>query len=113
MRRFFYTGFASRLYASLRVRVKPGMTTGVGLCGKVIPPRGDEHNSVSNDSNKTYNSDPVKKWPESGTDSAKTPKISPELQQIIDYWDSLPEHIKAAVKALVNTSIKQKDKQTK
>ena len=66
-------------------------------------PRGDEHNSVTNASNITYNSTPVKRWPESGTDSAKTPKISPELQQIIDHWDSLPAHIKAAIKALVQT----------
>jgi len=49
-------------------------------------PRGAEHNSTSNDSNITYNSTPVKRWPESGTDSAKTPKISPELEQIIKVW---------------------------
>ena len=65
-----------------------------------IPPRGGEHNSLNNDSKVTYNSDPVKGWPESGTDSAKTPKISPELQQIIDHWGSLPEHIKQTIKTL-------------
>jgi hypothetical protein len=27
----------------------------------------------------------------------------PDLQQIINHWDSLPEHIKAAIKALVKT----------
>jgi len=70
-------------------------------------PRGGEHNSVNNDSNIAYNSTPVKRWPESGTDSAKTPKISPELQQIIDHWNSLPEHIKAAIKALIQTHSKE------
>ena len=75
-------------------------------CVGQTTPRGLEHNSTNNDSNVTYNSNPVKRWPESGTDPAKAPKISPELQQIIDHWDSLPEHIKAAIKALVQTHIK-------
>ncbi|MHC4691987.1 MAG: hypothetical protein ACYS67_04535 [Planctomycetota bacterium] len=29
----------------------------------------------------------------------------PELQQIIDCWDSLPDHIKAAIQALVQSHI--------
>ena len=70
-------------------------------------PRGDEHNSANNDSNITYNSTPVKRWPESGTDSAKTPKISPELEQIVSAWPELPEHIKVAIKALVQTRSKE------
>ena len=77
------------------------------LANKKIPPRGVEHNSANNDSKTTYNSTPVKRWPESGTDSVKTPKISPDLQKIIDYWDSLPEHIKAAIKALIQSHIKE------
>ncbi|MHC4757604.1 MAG: hypothetical protein ACYTE8_03005 [Planctomycetota bacterium] len=67
-------------------------------------PRGDEHKSVNNDSNIGYNSTPVKRWPKSGTDSAKTPKISPELEQIIKAWPDLPEHIRQAVMALVRTT---------
>ena len=47
-------------------------------------PRGLERNSISNDSKITYNSNHVKRWPESGPDSAKTPKISPELQEVTD-----------------------------
>ena len=31
----------------------------------------------------------------------------PDLQQIINHWDSLPEHIKAAIKALVQTHTKE------
>ena len=37
-----------------------------------------------------------------GTDSAKTHKISPELEEIVKVWPALPKHIKAAVKALVS-----------
>lgn len=70
-------------------------------------PRRVEHNSTNNDSNITYNPDPVKKWPESGTDSAKTPKISPELEQIITAWPELPEHIKTKIKALIQTHNKE------
>jgi hypothetical protein len=32
----------------------------------------------------------------------------PELQQVIDHWDSLPEHIKAAIKALAGLTDRQK-----
>jgi hypothetical protein len=31
----------------------------------------------------------------------------PELQQIIDHWDSLSEHIKAAIKALIQSHNKE------
>jgi len=31
-------------------------------------------------------------------------KINPDLQQIITAWPTLPEHIKEAIKALVNTN---------
>ena len=79
----------------------------------LLPPRGLEHKSTSNESKTTYDSHPAKRWPKSGTDSAKTPKISPEqpnplpddLAQIVAAWSSLPEHIKAAIKALVQTNI--------
>ena len=34
-------------------------------------------------------------------------KNDPDLQLIIDHWPTLPEHIKAAIKALVGTHIKE------
>ena len=70
----------------------------------VTPRVGEEHNSVTNDSNTTCNSEPVKGWPESRPDSAKTPKISPELKKLIEAWPNLPEHIKVAIRALINTA---------
>ena len=77
-----------------------------------IPPRGDERNSVNNDSNITYNSDPVKRWPESGPDSAKTPKISnqtdSDLVKIIEVWCELPEHIKQTIRTIVAVTNKEK-----
>ena len=41
--------------------------------------------------------------PETVHDPVHHSVFCPELQQIIDHWDSLPEHIKAAIKALVQT----------
>ena len=35
-----------------------------------------------------------------------TQKLPKELAEIVNCWHELPEHIKAAVKALINTSIK-------
>ncbi|MCK4913684.1 MAG: hypothetical protein KAI59_02480 [Planctomycetes bacterium] len=64
-------------------------------------PRGAERNPLKSDGNITYDSKPVKRWPKSWTDSAKTLKISLELQQIITAWPKLPEHIKVAVKAII------------
>ncbi len=36
---------------------------------------------------------------------AKSKPISPELAEVIDAWAELPEHIKAAIEALVGTHI--------
>ncbi len=71
-------------------------------------PRGAELKSVNNDSNITCNSNPVKRWPKSGTDSAKTHKISPELEGIIKVWSELPEHVKKTIWTLVSVMRKEK-----
>lgn len=95
----------------------------------LIPPRRGEHNLVTKDSNITYNSDPIKGWPELGTDSSKRPKIGPELQpdtvttcgqskslhqnqmdsslaELIEAWSALPEHIKQTITSIIRSTSK-------
>ena len=43
---------------------------------------------------------------ESGADSPDSPQIDPDLAQVIDAWPNLPEHIKAAIKALIQAQDK-------
>ncbi|MFC1633568.1 hypothetical protein ACFL5Z_01890 [Planctomycetota bacterium] len=37
-----------------------------------------------------------------------TSELSPDLAEIVTVWPELPEHIKAAIKALIQTHIKEK-----
>jgi len=48
---------------------------------------------------------------ESGAPNApNTPKIpqDPDLAIVVEHWPNLPEHIKAAIKALIQTNITEK-----
>lgn len=65
-----------------------------------LPPRGLEQDSLKGDGNITYESDPVKGWPESGTDS----DFCPELAEIIDRWECLPDAVKQSIIELVRSS---------
>ena len=72
------------------------------------PREGGERNPLKGDGNITYESDPVKRWPKSGTDSAKTSKsgnkeLPADFAEIVAVWSSLPEYIKAAIKAMIET----------
>ncbi len=44
---------------------------------------------------------------DSGADLPDLPQIDPDLQKLIDAWPELPEHIKAAINALVQTHNKK------
>lgn len=70
----------------------------------LIPPRGDERNFLKGEDNKSYESGTVKRWPESGPDSAKTPKINPDLQRIITAWPKLSEKVKAKVLDIIEAA---------
>jgi len=39
--------------------------------------------------------------------SEKTRQMSPDLAEIVAAWPKLPEHIKAAIRALVSTSLSE------
>jgi hypothetical protein len=42
------------------------------------------------------------------TGEIDTKKLPPDLKEIVTIWSELPEHIKAAIKALVETYTKTK-----
>ena len=67
-------------------------------------PRGDERNSLKGEDNISYESGTVKRWPESGPDSAKTPKISPELEQVITAWPELSEKVKTKILEIIEAA---------
>jgi hypothetical protein len=47
---------------------------------------------------------PTKDGAKSGAHNAPKPIKDPELVKIVESWPRLPEHIKAAIKALVKTN---------
>ena len=76
---------------------------GASLCEThLIVPRGTELKDVNTDTPSTYNKQPIKRWPESGTESA-TIIISNELAEIVDAWGDLPDHIKQTIQTLINS----------
>jgi len=79
------------------LRIKKGANhNDLRLMGRAGPELFD----VTNENNDTYENSPNHRWPDSGTDF----DFCPELAEIIDRWESLSEHIKAAVMALVDSA---------
>lgn len=81
-------------------------TSPAGSCGYTITlmgPEGSEHPPCTQP--KTPISETVRT--QSGTLDAEKPPADPDLALIQDRWATLPEHIKAAIMALVQSASKQ------
>ena len=70
--------------------------------GLLLVPRGPEFKDINTDTPSTYNKQPIKRWPESGTESA-TIIIPSELAEIVDAWGDLPDHIRQTIQTLVSS----------
>jgi hypothetical protein len=68
----------------------------LGRVGHEHPPLTHPKTAISEDSGA-----------KSGALDAPKPVFEPDLQKIISVWSELPEHIKAAIKALIQTHSSQ------
>ncbi len=83
------------------IKHKAGHLIGAQPSLTLTPPRGVEQAGASSDKSGELRNPTKTSGAESGANSTDLPRTDPDLAKVIEAWPALPEHLKAAIKALV------------